>query len=259
MKLNLFMLITQESLMAFYQITYNKKYDFATLHNWGCTFRCPFCSYKLRGGADSKPGFMTPKPASFLTTEEIKTVLAGQRPKTVSLMGGEPSLAPDLEELLAFAKQELGAKTKLGHTNGTRIPTENLDYANVGFKAWSRDLHYRITGKPKDLIYTNFKNAWESGMQMEANLVYIPGFVGLDELEGLCGFLAELDDTIPLRISGYIPVPGQPWKRPTKKQMAEAKETAEKYLKTVEASHLTVAEALDLSMRDDRFDVEVLI
>ena len=83
--------------MAFYQITYNKKYDFATLHNWGCTFRCPFCSYKLRGGADSKPGFMTPKPASFLTTEEIKTILAGQRPKTVSLMGGEPSLAPDLE------------------------------------------------------------------------------------------------------------------------------------------------------------------
>lgn len=117
----------KEYIMAFYQITYNKKYDFATLHNWGCTFRCPFCSYKLRGGADSKPGFMTPKPASFLTTEEIKTVLSGQRPKTVSLMGGEPSLAPNLDELLAFAKEELGAKTKLGHTNGTRIPTENLD------------------------------------------------------------------------------------------------------------------------------------
>lgn len=138
---------------------HNKKYDFATLHNWGCTFHCPFCSYKLRGGADSKPGFMTPKPASFLTTEEIKTVLSGQRPKTVSLMGGEPSLAPDLDELLAFAKEELGAKTKLGHTNGTRIPTENLDYANVGFKAWSKDLHYKITGKPKELIYTNFENA----------------------------------------------------------------------------------------------------
>ena len=245
--------------MAFYQITYNKKYDFTTLHNWGCTFRCPFCSYKLRGGADSKPGFMTPKPAAFLTTDEIKTVLGGQRPKTVSLMGGEPSLAPDLEEILSFAKNELGAVTKLGHTNGTRIPTENLDYANVGFKAWSHELHYKITGKPKDLIYTNFERAWESGMQMEANLVYIPGFVGLDELEGLCGFLSKLDDAIPFRVQGYIPVPGQPWKRPTKKQMEEAKETAEKYLKTVELSHLTVTEALDLSMRDDRFDVEVLL
>lgn len=244
--------------MAFYQITYNKKYDFATIHNWGCTFRCPFCSYKLRGGADSRPGFMTPKPASFLSTEEIKTVLAGQKPKTVSLMGGEPSLAQDLEEILAFAKDELGAKTKLGHTNGTRIPLENLDYANVGFKAWNKSLHYKITGKPKDLIYSNFENAWKAGIEMEANLVYIPGFVGLEEIAGLCGFLRGLDDDIHFRISGYIPVPGCTWKRPTKKQMEEAKETAERYLKNVETSHLNVEEALDLSMRDDRFDVEVL-
>ena len=211
----------KEYIMAFYQITYNKKYDFATLHNWGCTFRCPFCSYKLRGGADSKPGFMTPKPASFLTTEEIKTVLSGQRPKTVSLMGGEPSLAPNLDELLAFAKEELGAKTKIGHTN--------------------------------------FENAWESGMEMEANIVYVPGFVGLGEIEGLCSFLSGLDDSIPFRISGYIPVPGQPWKRPTNKQIEDAKDAACKYMKNVHASHLTIEEALDLSMRDDRFDVEVLV
>ena len=96
-------------------------------------------------------------------------------------------------------------------------------------------------------------------MQMEANLVYIPGFVGLDEVEGLCRYLQNLDDSIPFRVQGYIPVPGQPWKRPTKKQMADAAEVAQKYLKTVQLSHLTVAEALDLSMRDDRFDVEVLI
>ena len=38
--------------MAFYKITYHEKYRFATLHNFGCTFRCPVCSYKLRSGPE---------------------------------------------------------------------------------------------------------------------------------------------------------------------------------------------------------------
>ena len=38
--------------MAFHKITYHEQYKFATLHNYGCTFRCSFCSYKLRSGAD---------------------------------------------------------------------------------------------------------------------------------------------------------------------------------------------------------------
>ena len=48
--------------MAFHRITYHEQYKFATLHNYGCTFRCSFCSYKLRSGADGRPGFAVPKP-----------------------------------------------------------------------------------------------------------------------------------------------------------------------------------------------------
>ena len=66
--------------MAFYRITYNEKYNFATLHNWGCTFRCPYCSYKLRSGADGRPGFSTPKPEKFLSVEEQKKALLEIRP-----------------------------------------------------------------------------------------------------------------------------------------------------------------------------------
>lgn len=244
--------------MAFYQITYNEKYNFATLHNWGCTFHCTFCSYKLRGGAESRPGFMTPKPDTFLKTADIKQTLTELQPDTVYFMGGEPSLAKDLDEIIKFAKTSLGAKTKLGHTNGSRIPKDGLDAANVGFKAWTPELHQKITGKPKELIYGNFTDAFESGINMEANFVYIPHLTDLDEMEGLLGYLSELDRNIPFHIMGYIPVPGEPWNRPTNEQMMLAEKLSREYLTNVHSSHLTSNEALDLSSRDDRFMVTVV-
>ena len=90
--------------MAFYRITWNEKYDFATLHNWGCTFRCPFCSYKLRSGENGRPGFAEPKPERFLSVDEMKEALRRVSPGKVYFMGGEPAVAKELEEMIAFAK-----------------------------------------------------------------------------------------------------------------------------------------------------------
>lgn len=244
--------------MSFYRITWNEKYDFATLHNWGCTFHCPFCSYKLRSGAAGRPGFAEPKPAQFLTIAAQRETLRTLRPAKVYFMGGEPTIAPEIDAMLRFAKQELGATTRLGHTNGSRLPIPWLDGANVGFKAWSATLHRRLTGRPKTLIYDNFSRAFDAGLQMSANLVFIPELVGLEELEGLARYLAKLDPSIPFHIMGYIPVPGQPWRRPSEAEMATARQLAGSYLSQVASSHLTGAEALDLTTRDDRFDVRIV-
>ena len=244
--------------MSFYRITWNEKYDFATLHNWGCTFHCPFCSYKLRSGADGRPGFAEPKPVRFLSVEEQKKALRKISPGKVYFMGGEPTVVRELEEMLTFARRGLGAETRLGHTNGSRLPLPCLDGANVGLKAWSDDLHLSITGKPKSLIYCNFRAAFDSGIKMAANLVFIPGLVGLSELEGVLRFLAGLDRTIPFHIDGYIPIPGQPWRRPTGAEMTEAIQLAESWLDNVKSSHLTSEEALDLTARDDRFKVKII-
>jgi pyruvate formate lyase activating enzyme len=242
--------------MAFYRITYHEKYNFATLHNWGCTFRCPYCSYKLRSGAEGRPGFAVPKPEKFLSVEEQKAALRQVRPAKVYFMGGEPTVAAELEEMLRFAKEELDAETKLGHTNGCRLPLPFLDGANVGFKAWSGDLHLQITGKPKSLIYDNFSKAFDAGMNMAANMVYIPGFVDLDELEGCVKFISALDKNIPFHIDGYIPIPGQPHRRPTADEMLQAEQLVRSFLPNCRYSHLSSAEALDLSARDDRFRVK---
>ena len=244
--------------MAFHRITYHEQYKFATLHNYGCTFRCSFCSYKLRSGAEGRPGFAYPKPQRYLSVDEIKDVLRKLQPEKVYFMGGEPTVAKELPEILDFAKNELGAMTKLGHTNGSMLPLDNLDGANVGFKAWSKDLHEKITGRPKDLIYGNFEKAFQSGMTLAANMVYVPGLVEAEEFRGCVEFLSSLSDDIPFHIMGYIPVPGEPYRRPEQGEMESITELCRKYLKNVAASHLTTEEALDLSCRDDRFRVKVV-
>jgi pyruvate formate lyase activating enzyme len=244
--------------MSFYRITWNEKYGFATLHNWGCTFKCPFCSYKLRSGAQGRPGFSFPEPERFLSVREQKEALMKVGPRKVYFMGGEPTVAKEISEMLDFAKNELGAETRLGHTNGSRLDLEYLDGANVGFKAWSESLHKKITGRPKSLIYDNFSRGFDAGLKLSANMVFVPGLVGMDELEGLVRFLAGLDSGIPFHIMGYIPVPGQEWKRPTVEEMNAALLMAKSFLKNVDSSHLSSDEALNLTVRDDRFKVSII-
>ncbi len=74
--------------MSFHSITYNDKYRFATLHNYGCTFRCAVCSYKLRSGPNGTPGLSYPKPERFLTIPEMKEALRSVKLDRVYFMGG---------------------------------------------------------------------------------------------------------------------------------------------------------------------------
>jgi pyruvate formate lyase activating enzyme len=241
--------------MPFFKITYNPKYRFATLHNFGCTFRCPVCSYKLRSGAEGVPGQAHPRPERFLGVEQMKEALRSVAVERVCFMGGEPTTAKDLPEMLEFAKNALGVKTHLGHTNGSRLPMAHLDGANVGLKAWDEDVHLHYTGRPKRPIFDNLAAAVRAGLDMKANIVFVPGLVDLDQIEAVAAWLAGLNEDIPFRIMGYIPVPGQPYQRPTAEQMEAAVTVCRRHLRQVAASHLTSGEALDLTARDDRFAV----
>lgn len=241
--------------MAFFKITHNPKYRFATLHNYGCTFRCPVCSYKLRSGADGRPGHSYPKPERFLSVDEMKHALRQVEIDKLSVMGGEPTVAVELPEMLDFAKNTLGATTQLGHTNGNKLPLPNLDGANVGLKAWDEKLHLEYTGREKQRVFGNVAAAFESGIDLLVNVVFIPGYVDLDQVEAIAAWLAGLSPEIPFHVMGYIPVPGQPFQRPTTEQLTRAVEVSQKHLVSVASSHLTSEQALDLSSRDDRFEV----
>jgi len=241
--------------MAFHKVTYNEKYRFATLHNKGCTFRCPVCSYKLRSGADGAPGLGFPAPERFLSREELKQALRSVPVDKVFFMGGEPTVAPELPEMLDFVRNELGVKTYLGHTNGSKLPLPNLNGANVGLKAWDENVHRVYTGQPKQRIFDNFAAAFAAGLELKANVVYVPGLVDVDQVEAIAAWIATLNPDIRFHIMGYIPVPGQPYPRPTTEQMQTAEEVCRRHLHHVASSHLTTLEANDLSARDDRFVV----
>ena len=241
--------------MSFHRITYNEKHRFATVHNFGCTLRCPTCSYKLRSGPNGRPGQITPRPNRFLSMDEVRRALRSVRIEKVNFMGGEPTVATELPEALAFCKQELGVRTFLGHTIGLRLPLPHLDGANVGLKAWDDEVHRRYTGRERQPFFDNFAAAYRAGLEMRANIVFIPGFVDLDQVEAVAAWVAALDRTIPFHVMGYIPVPGQPFPRPTAAQMEQAVTVCRQHLNKVNASHLTVEEALNLVPRDDRFAV----
>jgi pyruvate formate lyase activating enzyme len=239
--------------MAFYKVTYHEKYRFATVHNFGCTFRCPVCSYKLRSGPDGASGQTFPKPERLLSVCEIRHALSSVPVDKVFFMGGEPTVAPELPALLEFAKNTLKARTYLGHTNGSRLPLPNLDGANVGLKAWDEKVHLAYTGREKQPIFDNFAAAFLAGMEMKANVVYVPGLVDLDQVEAIAAWLAALSCDIPFHIMGYIPVPGQTYARPTEGQMELSVQICRKHLSQVASSYLSSQEALDLTARDDRF------
>ncbi|HXZ23609.1 MAG TPA: radical SAM protein [Methanomassiliicoccales archaeon] len=242
--------------MAFFEVTYNRKYRFATLHNFGCSFRCPVCSYKLRSGPNGPPGLSFPRPERFLSIEEMEKALRSVSVDKVYFMGGEPTTSKDLQEMLDFAKNDLGIETFLGHTNGSRLPLPNLDGANVGLKAWDETVHLQYTGRSKKEIYDNFEASVRAGMRMKANVVLVPGLVGIDQVERVAEWLAKLDPSIPFHIAGYIPVPGQPYRPPEREEMVAAVEACRPHLRNVGSSLLTAGQALDLAARDDRFAVE---
>jgi len=68
--------------------------------------------------------------------------------------------------------------------------------------------------------------------------------------------VADLSPEIPFHIMGYIPVPGQLFQSPTVQQMSYAFKACRKHLAHVNSSHLSSEQAVNLSKRDDRFDVK---
>jgi pyruvate formate lyase activating enzyme len=242
--------------MSFYKITYNEKYRFATLHNYGCTFSCPICSYKLRSGAGGRPGFAYPPPQGKLSVEMIRDTLDGLDVDVVYFMGGEPTVAKELPEILDFVKNEMRVRTCLGHTNGSNLSLPFLDSANVGLKAWDEKVHLDYTGREKSLIFDNFAAAFARGIELKANVVYVPTLVDIDQIEQIAIWLSSLSSDIPFHIMSYIPVPGQNFPAPRLEQVEDIVDVCGRYLKSVKRSFLSPEQALSLSSRDDRFDVK---
>ncbi len=229
--------------MPFRKVTWSETEQRVSIYNWGCNFACLGCSYKL----------LRPQHDKWVRPERIEELLAHYRPRKVTFLGGEATTNPDLPRLLTFAKQQVGAETWLGHTNGSKLPLPDLDGANVSLKAFSPAKHLEYTGYPAEPIYANFRAGFEAGLKMKASTVFIPNFVDLDEIEAMARFLSALSPDLPFHIMGYVPVPGTTWRRPTDEEMQRAIEIAQRHLPLVTYSHLTPEEMRNWQARSTRW------
>ena len=231
--------------MAFYKITYSEKFKRANLHNYGCNFNCAWCSYKLNGHG---------KPERFLTVDKIKEVLSLLDLERVHFIGGEPTMYPGLAEIAEFAHNQLGAYTKIGHSNGSCIPPDHIDAWSVSIRTVSDKVHRDYTGGKSALtVLRNFKEAYDKGIILDASSILIPDLFGQDEIERIAQFIAEIDPNIPYHIVGYIPVPDSPWRKPTSDEVKKAEDVAKKYLKHVTSSCLSSEDYSTLHTKDIRY------
>ena len=101
------------------------------------------------------------------------------------------------------------------------------------FKALSNELHLSYTGCSNEKALDNFRLLSQSGVELMAESILIPGLVEKDEIERIAKFVAEVDSSTPYRVDGFIPIPGTIWRRPTPAEVREAAEVAMRYLESV--------------------------
>jgi pyruvate formate lyase activating enzyme len=186
--------------------------------------------------------------------EQVEEVLEGLDIERVHFLGGEPTLNPDLSRLAHFARVTLGVHAKIGHSNGSLMPPEDIEATSVSIKALDERVHIQYTGVSNASVLRNFARAYQAGVKMEASSVFIPDYVDCDEIEKVARFVAEIDPGIPYHIVGYIPVPDSPWRAPTPDEVERAAAIAKSYLFHVTFSCLSIEDFLKVKALDPRYE-----
>ncbi|MDD2666561.1 MAG: radical SAM protein [Methanocellales archaeon] len=228
--------------MPLVSVTYCQQYKRANVHTYGCNFKCKGCSYKLNEERSQ---------TKTLTLEQVKNALRSLKIKRVHFVGGEPTLCQDIGPIAKFCHEELCVRTKIGHSMGWNMPPNDIDEMNITIKAYSERIHKEYTGAPNKRVLTNFRKIYDQGITLSASTVFIPSLIDLGELEDIAIFIADVDPLIPLHITGYIPVPGTPWRSPNPNEMAKAKQIAKQHLEEVTTSYHQSADDYTRMIKED--------
>jgi pyruvate formate lyase activating enzyme len=176
--------------------------------------------------------------------------LSSYRLHALSVIGGEPMTIPDLDKIVAYAKETRGASVRIAHSNASLMPPEGVDEVGVSLRAFSKRKHQQLTGAQNTKVLSNIFRMHDRGIKLRISTILIPEMIDYKEIEEIAKFVAQVGNDVPLHITGYIPVPGLPWRRPTRDEMADAVIAAKKHMPRVTCSILTVREYLSMSERD---------
>lgn len=169
----------------------------------------------------------------FAGMEEAISLLQKVKPKSVSILSGDPIPSPDYLRLPKVLKEEIGCKVRL-ITNGYILPDfDGLTHVSMSIKAVSDELHEKYTGKSNKRCLENFILIHKKGIELSASSVLIPGLIEEDEIGRIAKFIASVDKNIPFRIIGYMKVEGLTYREPYCQELNETADKARKYLKNV--------------------------
>jgi len=243
--------------LAFYKVTMNENegHERVCLYNKGCNFRCIGCAYKVPNA-----GIGPSESEKEIGAKQIIEALRKIGATKVHFIGGEPLINADLIKIAEFAHEELGAKTAIGHSNGSKRIPDFIDEATVSIKAVDDAVHRAYTGMSNSSVLANFKDAYERGIKMKASTVLIPGIVSIKEVGGIAAFVADIDGRIPFHITAYMPVPDAGLRAPTEQEVGGAVLAAKKHLINVSGSALNAesfskTKAMNPAFRSHRVEV----
>jgi len=171
--------------------------------------------------------------SSYLSLEQVMSLIKDLPVKSAVFVGTEPSLDPELPELARLLHNNYSSYNIL-LTNAYQLTDmSDIDELIVSIKAFDRQKHLDYTGVGNIRILDNFKSIYTGGKKLQAETVYIPGFIELDEIEKIAAFIGEIDPAIPLRIDAFFTVPGVKWRSATAGEVEAAAERARAYLQKV--------------------------
>lgn len=233
----------RNNLTRIYHIAYEPSFKTATLHFWTeCNLSCRgcFCRYEtsyfnLYRDPVSRVAKKDPEspPARFLTIAEVIHFLEKLKIETVLLMGVEPTLDPEMPAVAEALHDHIGSFNIL-MTNGVKLANmEHIDLVLFSLKAYSENIHLDYTGKSNKRILDNFIAVSNSGKKIQAISLVVPGCINAREIERVARFIAGVDESIPLTIHAYFPIPNSPWLAATTKDVLEAVKLARKHLVNV--------------------------
>lgn len=245
-----------------YHIAYAPDIKKVYLFHWGCNLKCKGCLCQkeincmaLEENLDVV--FRDPKlrpyqtPVATLSFSQLVSILEKIELTEVAFEGQEASLDPALPDICQWFKAK-GCKVIL-HTNGVQMAdVTNIDDVVLSLKAITPELYTEYTGLSNNTVLENFKKYFESGVNLKAESVYIPDYIGIEETEKIAKYIASVDKGIPYRIDAYFESGDNPWRPPTAEETQEALSVARKHLDNVYCTQQTKRE---LSKADLLYEV----
>ncbi|HTO04408.1 MAG TPA: GTP 3',8-cyclase MoaA [Opitutus sp.] len=176
-----------------------------------CNFRCPYCMPKEVFGA----GHAFLRDPQLMSRDEITRIARAFRSlgvEKVRLTGGEPLLRPDLSELVATLKQQVGVPQVALTTNGwllekfaEALRAAGLDRVNVSVDSLNDETAGRMNGLgfKVERVLRGIDAAAAAGLPVKINCVVQRG-VNDSELLTLCEYFRERGH--PLRFIEFMDV-----------------------------------------------------